>query len=55
MPLRTGDVIATGTTGGVGAARVPQVWMKPRDVIEVVINEIGALRNPVIDEADAVA
>ncbi|MCJ8157393.1 fumarylacetoacetate hydrolase family protein [Sphingomonas sp. LaA6.9] len=55
MPLQTGDVIATGTTGGVGAARNPQVWMKPGDVIEVVIDKIGTLRNTIVDEADAAA
>ena len=52
MPLRPGDIIATGTTGGVGAARNPQIWMKPGDVIEVVIEGIGVLRNTIVDEAD---
>ena len=53
MPLRPGDIIATGTTGGVGAARTPPVWMKPGDVIEVSIEKVGVLRNTIIDEADA--
>lgn len=53
MPLHPGDVIATGTTGGVGAARNPQVWMRPGDVIEIVIEKIGALRNTIVDEAHA--
>lgn len=52
MPLRPGDIIATGTTGGVGAARDPQVWMKAGDVIEIAIEQIGVLRNTVVEEAD---
>ena len=48
--LYSGDVIVTGTTGGVGAFREPPVWMKPGDVVEVEISRIGTLRNPVIDE-----
>lgn len=49
-PLRVGDVIATGTTGGVGAARKPPLWMKGGDQIEVEISGVGLLANPVIDE-----
>lgn len=49
-PLNPGDVIITGTTGGVGAFRVPPVWMKPGDVAEIEISGIGTLRNPVADE-----
>jgi 2-keto-4-pentenoate hydratase/2-oxohepta-3-ene-1,7-dioic acid hydratase in catechol pathway len=48
--LAPGDVIATGTTGGVGAARNPPLWMKPGDVIEVEISGIGVLRNVVEQE-----
>ena len=48
--LVPGDVIITGTTGGVGAYREPPVWMKPGDVVEVEIGGIGTLRNPVADE-----
>ena len=48
--LRPGDVISTGTTGGVGFARKPPVWMQPGDVIEVEISGIGALRNAIADE-----
>jgi len=50
LPLKAGDVIATGTPGGVGIARTPQVWMKPGDVVEVEIDRIGILRNEVIAE-----
>ncbi|TXL77558.1 fumarylacetoacetate hydrolase family protein [Vineibacter terrae] len=45
--LRAGDVIATGTPAGVGARRVPPLWMKPGDVVEVDISGIGVLRNPI--------
>jgi 2-keto-4-pentenoate hydratase/2-oxohepta-3-ene-1,7-dioic acid hydratase in catechol pathway len=48
--LNPGDVIATGTTGGVGFYREPQVFMKPGDVIEVDISEIGVLSNTIVDE-----
>lgn len=46
-PLETGDVVATGTTGGVGAARKPPLWMKAGDKIEVEITGIGTLANPI--------
>ncbi|WP_048649496.1 fumarylacetoacetate hydrolase family protein [Nitratireductor soli] len=49
-PLYPGDVIATGTTGGIGAARKPPVWMKPGDRVEVEISNIGTLANPIADE-----
>ena len=49
-PLETGDVIATGTPGGVGAKREPRVWMKPGDVVEVDITGVGVLKNPIVDE-----
>ena len=45
--LEPGDVIVTGTPGGVGAGRKPPVWMKPGDSIEVEISAIGTLRNSV--------
>jgi 2-keto-4-pentenoate hydratase/2-oxohepta-3-ene-1,7-dioic acid hydratase in catechol pathway len=48
--LLPGDVIITGTTGGVGAFRGPPLWMKAGDVVEVEISRIGILRNFVIDE-----
>ncbi len=49
--LRPGDVIATGTPGGVGAARTPPVWLRDGDVVEVEITDVGILRNPVRDES----
>ena len=48
--LAPGDVIVTGTTGGVGAYHTPPLWMKDGDVVEVEISGIGTLRNPVKDE-----
>ena len=45
--LEPGDVIVTGTPGGVGAGRKPPLWMKAGDTIEVEISGIGTLRNPV--------
>lgn len=48
--LVPGDVIVTGTPAGVGFARKPPVFLKPGDVVEVEIEKIGVLRNPVIDE-----
>jgi acylpyruvate hydrolase len=48
--LAPGDVIATGTPGGVGFARTPPVWMEPGDVIEVTVEDIGTIRNSVVAE-----
>ena len=48
--LAPGDVIATGTPGGVGAKRTPPLWMKPGDLVEVEIAGIGQLANRVIAE-----
>jgi acylpyruvate hydrolase len=51
--LSPGDVIATGTPGGVGFARTPPVWLLPGDVIEVTIDGIGTIRNKVVAEQDS--
>ena len=53
FPLRAGDVVSTGTTGGVGNARTPPLFLKPGDRIEVEISGIGTLSNPVEDERPA--
>jgi 2-keto-4-pentenoate hydratase/2-oxohepta-3-ene-1,7-dioic acid hydratase in catechol pathway len=50
MSLEPGDVIITGTPGGVGAARKPPVFMHPGDVFEVEIEGFGVLSNLVQDE-----
>jgi 2-keto-4-pentenoate hydratase/2-oxohepta-3-ene-1,7-dioic acid hydratase in catechol pathway len=47
MTLEPGDVVVMGTPGGVGYARTPPVWMKAGDTIEVEIEGIGVLSNPV--------
>jgi 2-keto-4-pentenoate hydratase/2-oxohepta-3-ene-1,7-dioic acid hydratase in catechol pathway len=48
--LQPGDIIATGTPGGVGVARDPAVFMKPGDTIEVEISGIGTLCNVIAQE-----
>ena len=50
ITLESGDVIVTGTPSGVGQSRKPPVFMKAGDRIEVEIEKIGILSNPVIDE-----
>lgn len=47
LTLEPGDVVVMGTPGGVGYARTPPVWMKAGDTIEVEIERIGTLSNPV--------
>ena len=53
--LRPGDVIATGTPGGVGFARRPPVWMVPGDTIEVSIEGVGRIANRVVAESTDVS
>jgi len=48
--LRPGDVIATGTPGGVGFARTPPVWLTPGDELEVKIEGLGRLANRIVAE-----
>lgn len=50
-PLSAGDVIVTGTPGGVGNKRSPQIFMKPGDICEIVVDAIGTLRNGIRDDA----
>jgi acylpyruvate hydrolase len=50
MTLEPGDMIATGTPSGVAHARKPPAWMKAGDTVEVEVEKIGILRNPVVDE-----
>jgi acylpyruvate hydrolase len=45
--FKPGDVITTGSPSGVGYGRNPKVFMKPGDVVEVEVKEIGILRNPI--------
>lgn len=51
LPLIPGDVIVSGTPGGVGARRSPKLFMKDGDVVEVEVSGVGVLRNPVVAEA----
>jgi 2-keto-4-pentenoate hydratase/2-oxohepta-3-ene-1,7-dioic acid hydratase in catechol pathway len=48
-PLAPGDVIVTGTPGGVGSRRTPPVFMTKGDAIEVEISSIGILENPIAE------
>jgi len=51
MTLEPGDVLVMGTPAGVGQARTPPVWMKPGDTVEIEIEGIGTLVNPIAAEA----
>ena len=53
LTLETGDVIVTGTPGGIGFFRKPPVYMKQGDICEIEIEAIGILRNRIEDEAPA--
>jgi 2-keto-4-pentenoate hydratase/2-oxohepta-3-ene-1,7-dioic acid hydratase in catechol pathway len=46
-PLAAGDVIVTGTPGGVGARRTPPLWLKPGDTVEIEIDKVGVLTNTI--------
>ena len=48
--LQPGDVIVSGTPGGVGMRRDPPLWMKAGDTVEVEIDGIGILKNPIVAE-----
>ena len=48
--LVAGDVIVTGTPGGVGFVRNPPIFMKPGDTVEVDVDKIGVLSNPIVQE-----
>ena len=51
MTLEPGDLIATGTPGGVGAARNPKRFLKPGETVRIEIERLGTLENPVVAEA----
>jgi 2-keto-4-pentenoate hydratase/2-oxohepta-3-ene-1,7-dioic acid hydratase in catechol pathway len=48
MTLQPGDIIATGTPAGVGNSRKPKLFLHAGDVVEVEVDGIGTLRNPVV-------
>jgi 2-keto-4-pentenoate hydratase/2-oxohepta-3-ene-1,7-dioic acid hydratase in catechol pathway len=55
MPLEPGDVIVTGTPGGVGFKRTPPLFMKAGDIVEVEVDAIGVLKNHVVAESEVAA
>lgn len=48
ITLEPGDIIATGTPEGVGVFRKPPIFLKPGDIVEIEIERLGVLRNPVV-------
>ncbi len=50
MTLEPGDIISTGTPEGVGFQRKPPIFLKPGDMVEVSIEKIGSLKNPVVSQ-----
>jgi acylpyruvate hydrolase len=50
MTLEPGDVVSTGTPPGVGAARKPQRWLRPGEVVTITIEKVGTLSNPTVAE-----
>ena len=53
MTLEPGDIIATGTSSGVGVKMKPRGYMKAGDTVKIEIEKIGSLSNPIIDEPDS--
>jgi acylpyruvate hydrolase len=53
MTLEPGDLIATGTPAGVGAARTPPVWLRPGQVVRTVVEGVGECVNRCQPEAAA--
>lgn len=50
ITLEPGDILLMGTPSGVGHARKPPLWMRDGDTVEVEIEKVGLLRNPIVDE-----
>ena len=48
--LLPGDVIVTGTPGGVGSRRTPPVWMNPGDKVEIEVDKVGVLQNTIAED-----
>jgi len=53
LTLEPGDIIATGTPACVGYARTPPEFLKPGDIVETAIAEIGTMRNRVVDVSES--
>ena len=49
-PLLPGDMVSTGTPGGVGMGRTPQRWLRPGETVTVTVEGLGSLTNPVVAE-----
>ncbi|HEV2324235.1 MAG TPA: fumarylacetoacetate hydrolase family protein [Terracidiphilus sp.] len=49
-PLLPGDIVSTGTPGGVGLGRTPKRWLKPGETVTVSVEGLGSLTNPVVAE-----
>ena len=54
-PLTPGDVIVSGTPGGVGDRREPPLYMNKGDIVEVEISQVGKLINPILDEESIIS
>jgi 2-keto-4-pentenoate hydratase/2-oxohepta-3-ene-1,7-dioic acid hydratase in catechol pathway len=50
MTLEVGDVLFTGTPAGVGATRIPPLWLRNGDLVRVEIEGVGAIENRVVPE-----
>jgi 2,4-didehydro-3-deoxy-L-rhamnonate hydrolase len=50
MTLNPGDVVATGTPDGVGFKRTPPRFLSPRDVVEVEVDRVGTVANPIVGQ-----
>ncbi len=48
VPLHPGDLIVTGTPGGVGRVRTPQRYLRPGDLVEVSVDGIGTVSTPIV-------
>lgn len=55
MTLRPGDVLATGTPSGVGYARTPEWLLQPGDEVEVTVEGVGSVRNPIVGNEQRIA
>jgi 2-keto-4-pentenoate hydratase/2-oxohepta-3-ene-1,7-dioic acid hydratase in catechol pathway len=51
QPLQPGDIIASGTPAGVAALHKPPAWLKPGSIVEVEVEGLGRLQNPIIEGA----
>jgi 2-keto-4-pentenoate hydratase/2-oxohepta-3-ene-1,7-dioic acid hydratase in catechol pathway len=50
MTLQPGDIVATGTPEGVGSARTPPLFLRPGDVVETTVENVGTMKNKIVSE-----